>query len=150
MLPHLSELGMGAGGRGGFAFEGSFRFRGCRNGSWSGLPITQVTKEDDNSSRMCVTLTAIVAYDRGENNPWKIFPSAAMKAAQTEVWLSSECIGVSVLGTYCFYFWGSSSHVFSHHFHHLPSTGVLWGGGICSTPKWRSHWEHDGKVQILS
>lgn len=50
MLAHLNELGTGAGGKEGIAFEGSFRFKGCRSGSWSGVPMTKVTKEDNNNA----------------------------------------------------------------------------------------------------
>lgn len=48
------ECEQGDGGKEGIAFEGSFRFVGCRSGSWRGLPMTKVTKEDNN--KVCVLM----------------------------------------------------------------------------------------------
>lgn len=42
-------------------FEGAFRFKGCRSGSCSGLPMTKVTGEDKNTVCVCVVVTRRIA-----------------------------------------------------------------------------------------
>lgn len=101
MLPHLNELGMGTGGKGGLLLKMYFTFKGCRSGSWSGLPMTKVTKEDNNS--VCrASHTELLVWWNGKITPANTL-SAAMKAAQGDVWLSSKCIGMWVVETYCFF-----------------------------------------------
>lgn len=150
MLAHLNELGMGAGGKEGIAFEGSFRFKGCRSGSWSGVPMTKMTTEDDNN------VCELRLWWNGKITPADSL-SAAMKAAQGEVWLSSKCIGMWGLETYCFFLSTITLCLFVW-FHFLPFPIYLClrerhRGEVPHLTPWKrlnwGHWEHDGKVQTL-
>lgn len=160
MLPHFNEVGMGAGGKEGIAFEGSFRFKGCRSGSWSGLPMAKMTKEDNNNACVSHRLAGVMewennlggfsirSHESGERCDW--VQSAAVRGRLEHVVLFVCLFFVFLLRIVAlclfvrFTFPPVPVYVRLRDRHH---------GEVPHLTPWKrhkwDHWEHDGKAQML-